>query len=234
MTVHLRVRVRQVGGPPGVTDRNLIERIEVYQSHWFPLVRAVLSRGYPEFVSIFFDKLTQLGGKDAVLSLGRFLEVLGKLGLGETPFGAVGTEARALLATRTLTAEVEAEGNALLAEWSKVAAVEDVDSNEYREAVEEVWKWYCEWRDLARLAIKSRRLLRALGMGRRLAISDEEEGVEEEGPEEGDDEGEVGNEDPTVPGLEITPVAELPAGGASSAATPRDPKTPNERQNAAE
>lgn len=183
---------------PRMTDAGLLKRLDEYQSLWFPRVRATLERNYPELANLFFAELVQLGEGQSPISVGEFLATLARLGNGETPFGDTGIEARALLAERTLTPEVEAEGNALLKEWNGPAKVPatPVLTAEIEKAVASAWKWRVEWADYARTVITSRNSLRELGIGRKIRKS----GSIDAAPED---------EEPTET-AELLPSAEIP------------------------
>lgn len=151
-------------------DSSLLGQLDAYQRRWFPAVRATLDRHYPDLSKQFFKNMVQLDGKQSPISVLEFLGTLERLGKGEPPFGEKGPEARALLTTRLLTAEVEAEGRALLAAWDRPAAPRPrvlVEKDEVEAAIVAAWNWRAEWVEHARAVITKRSLLRDLGMGRR-------------------------------------------------------------------
>ena len=153
---------------PKGTNSDLLGAINVYQSRWFPTTRAVLERHHPDLGEVFFANMVQLDEKRSPISVLEFLETLGRLGRGEPPFGERGPQARALLSERMLTAEVEAEGQALIAEWNGLADDDDtgviVTKEEVEAAISAAWKWRVEWAEHARTVIKSRGLLRGLSI----------------------------------------------------------------------
>jgi hypothetical protein len=86
-------------------------------------------------------------------------------------------DARALLARRGLTPETVGVARALLA---RISSMDEDDPRPGmtridRDAARDVWNWYLEWSHIARVTIRDRRLLRAMGFHREKASDDADE-----------------------------------------------------------
>lgn len=88
--------------------------------------------------------------------------------VAEGGLGEEGRAARALLAKRGLTDAVVARARELLEqlrtpEEAPAVDVEALDREVRAKAEHAMWQWYLEWSGIARIAIRDRRALRALG-----------------------------------------------------------------------
>src|SRR5690606_18566074 len=113
-----------------------------------------------------FEQLSQTHGAGVAISVQVFLDRLESMARRKKPFGAAGPAARRLLAERGLTAERAAEARALLSKLREIEAARPttrVSVGREARAAEAMWAWYLEWSAIARVAIKNRTLLRALG-----------------------------------------------------------------------
>lgn len=88
--------------------------------------------------------------------------------LAQDAAGPKSKEARALLVQRGLTPAVVDAARTLL---ERLGTIEPVDappdreesSAQFEEAERALWAWYLEWSQVARVAVRDRRSLRALG-----------------------------------------------------------------------
>jgi hypothetical protein len=169
--------------PTVAVEERLTRRLDEFENQWFPIAKAALSRHHPALGEAFFANLSQSQGKGTTFGLMTFVSRLETLAEGEAPFGADGPVARALLAERGITAEVEAEAHALVEEVYSIAPEEKAASNnaERDEAEADLWAWYLEWSAVARAVIKDKATLRSLGFRKRSrAGSDEEDSSDDE------------------------------------------------------
>lgn len=152
-------------------DASLLAQLDTWENRWFPITDAALKRHAPEVHAWMFRNLSQAEGEAVVITVGTFLERLAQLEKkkSEGGFGPGGKEARKLLATRGITADVEAEAKELLAKLGVIGAgvadVKKVKSQkaDFEQAEQALWDWYMEWSAIARAAIPERVLLKSLG-----------------------------------------------------------------------
>jgi hypothetical protein len=135
-----------------------------------------------------------------------FVERVEALESGDSPFADEGVAARALLGARGLTVERVAEAKATGAGLATlVVDTGSVSTAELGSAEKAMWSWYLEWSTIARVAIKERYILRALGFRRKQSAEEAEGG---EGQESGGEESDGAASDPK-------PVLALPARASS-------------------
>jgi hypothetical protein len=162
-------------------NANLIVRCEEFQRRWYRPVRAALTRSFPQMAEDFFNDFTVETGTRAVLSVTVFLKKLEALAAGKAPFGQDGPKARELLTVRKLTAEVESEGLALVAELSNTTELKEVPERALKleAAIDELWAWYLDWSSTAQTLVTSKSHRRALGFGRSQSKLDDEAAAQE-------------------------------------------------------
>ena len=155
---------KRLAPKPVRNDGQALQQLDKFENFWFPIVRATLSRHYPEIGEQFMHGLGATSGMKVSITVSSLVQRLAQIEAGAAPYGPEGVQARALLAERGLTAEVVEQALALLNEVSAFAeAVPDSQAEEVRKAEEAMWQWYLEWSAIARQAITSRSVLRSLG-----------------------------------------------------------------------
>lgn len=162
-------------------DTNAIQELDRFENVWFPVARATLAHRFPEVGAVLFRNLSQTGGAGVAVTVGTFLERLGGMARGEGEFAVAGPAARQLLAERGLRGEVVAGAVALIDRVQAIrqGAVPQLDRKRARQAEDALWAWYLEWSAIARVAVRDRRLLRAMGfLGGRRRIEPEDDGAE--------------------------------------------------------
>lgn len=166
--------VRRHGAREVRQQRPLLQAIDEFENKWFPITRASLEHRYPVIAEEFFLNLSQTSGARAALWVQIFVTRLNELESGAGVYGTDGAAARALLAERGLTEERVREVQGLLAEFdaavaaplehgAATAALSGDDSQVIEAEERALWNWYLEWSTIARVAIRDRRHLRALG-----------------------------------------------------------------------
>lgn len=157
----------------------VLEQLDAWENQWFPIASMSLSRHYPAAQARLFLNLSQTVGPEVTISVNLFLERLEQMSEPEGPYGAEGPKARELLSQRGLTPAVVAEARAMLGSLAKVSAAQprslEEQQAELARAEKALWDWYLEWSQVARIAIKSRSQLRALGF-----LKNGKDGVDEE------------------------------------------------------
>ncbi|RYZ60863.1 MAG: hypothetical protein EOP08_14235 [Proteobacteria bacterium] len=173
-----RVAFNKVTGDP--IDNSLIVEIDGWENRWFPVVRATLDRRFPAVCAQLFLNLTQQVGAAATLSVGMFLERYDEMSAGKGSYGKDGEAAKKILVQRGLTAEEIERARTLLVQIGSIDLSEDDEETQedpaaFDTAQTDLWKWYLEWSQVARIAITSKPILRTLGFGkpRRASASDE-------------------------------------------------------------
>ena len=164
--------------------------LEAWEDQWFPVARAALRRHHPTIAAEVFLNLAQTEGPSVVLSVSTFLDRLVALADARGGYGKKGVAARRLLESRGLTKKVLGDARDLLEKLQPMAPAGEIPDvatvGEQTKAAEDaLWSWYLEWSAIARVAVKSRPLLRELGFLRttRSGLEEVVEGVEEEGAE---------------------------------------------------
>lgn len=147
-------------------DPELISKIDAVENEWFPLASAALKRRFPEVHEVVFLNLAQTEGFAVVSTVGVFARRVRDLEASPDPKHQ---EARKVLAERGLTESKLLHIESLLAavslpETTELPAPDLEDPAEAYKAVDEaLWAWFLEWSQVARIAIKDRRLLRSMG-----------------------------------------------------------------------
>lgn len=151
------------------TARAMAE-LDAFQKLWFPIARVVLQAGFPAIGRAFFSGLRQDRGAAVPFVVFSFLDRLGALEKGDPIYGPDGPEARAHLAARGLTKEVEAKAASALEFWGEVhGEADDTDGALRAEeaASAKLWSFYLEWSAVAAKVITNRAHLRWLGLASR-------------------------------------------------------------------
>jgi hypothetical protein len=151
---------------PAVVDPAIIDALDAWENKWFPIVRASLTRHYPEVGQKLFLNLSQTQGADVAVSVGTLIDRYDHLGQHGDSEGA---NARKFLKTRGLTAAVIEAARTELRAIEQIAEPradeeEQAQQAEARTTAEDqMWAWYLEWSQIIRSAVKNRRLLQQLG-----------------------------------------------------------------------
>lgn len=157
-----------------VTDievRDAINEIDLWDEPNIRIIRAGLTR-HPEIRAIVLQGIEPVAGPDAVVNVGKILERLNEL--EKTPEG---TAALATLAARRIDATERRRVAALVAIAKKGTDGHSSDTDEsdvredgdkvFEQALLELREWYTEWAEVARVVIKRRDHLIALGLAER-------------------------------------------------------------------
>jgi antitoxin component HigA of HigAB toxin-antitoxin module len=148
-------------------DPTIVQQLDAWENHWFPIAQATLRRRKPAVADQLFLNLAQTSGVGVIITVSTFVRRVRQL---ETD-GPDGQEALALLRARGLTDDVLADAEALLKRFGdlKLNAVvipEPEAAVARREQAEKaLWSWYREWSTIARNAVTDGNLLRGLGFG---------------------------------------------------------------------
>jgi len=174
-------RLQQRG--PAKQDPALLAQLDAWENHWFPIAGAALRGRFPEVHEWLFLNLSQTEGPGVVVTVGTLLTRLDKLA-SEPALGERGAQARELLRERGLSDNTLQLARNLLQALGSVAPSSAVsapaDSEQQETAERALWSWYLEWAEIARVAVKDRRLLRDLGfLNYKRPVSDDEEPEEE-------------------------------------------------------
>jgi hypothetical protein len=171
-------------------DPELIQQLDTWENRWFPIAAASLRTRFPDVYAWLFLNLAQTEGPEVVVSVGTFVNRLERMASEAGPQGAA---ARTLLVDRGLTVSTVEVAQDLLKKLG-TTSIEPVVSDDPQaqiDAENAMWDWYLEWSEIARVAIKDRKLLRELGflsVKRRKAAGEEEEEVsEDEAAEDAED-----------------------------------------------
>ncbi len=193
---------------------SLRDQLDEWENYWYPIIDAVLLRHFPVVHQHVFLNLSQADASQVVFSVTTLLERLDALTDTSKPWGEDGPKALAKLATRMVDESALSPARQLLTELSTFAPdpdalTEEQTQAELDEAERLAWGWYLEWSRIARVAIKSRRMLRKLGFldskGKKVLLSDE---ADDHGTDD-DDAVEARNEQPA----QLTRPATAPLGG---------------------
>lgn len=171
------------GNKGRMIDKERLTALDRFENYWFPIVRLVLERHYPDFVEALFAGLVRSSGKAASWNVGFFLDRLQALENGDAPFNEDGPAARELLSKRGLSSEVITSVTESLVALRTMESAEEVEISEEERAAAEaaMLEWYKEWSGIALRVIPNRNILRSLSLGRRgpARAAAEEEVVEE-------------------------------------------------------
>lgn len=120
----------------------------------------------PEVHAKVFQNLKQTEGSEVLVSGQTHLDRVDAIEKPESEggFGERGKDARKLLEVRGVTESVLSEARDLLARIGTVAEPPpgSMDPEATKAPEENLWNWYLEWSGIARVAIRHRRVLRAL------------------------------------------------------------------------
>lgn len=162
-------------------SRDAIAEIDAWDEPNFRVARAALVGDFPEQHAFVFQDLAPQTGVAAVASVTTFLDRLDELESGKDRKATrkVDQAALAKLASRGIDAAERARLRKLLetARGPSAEAPTDAeqagepaaDETEPREAKLALWRWYVEWREVARADIKRKDHLIQLGMAERKA-----------------------------------------------------------------
>jgi hypothetical protein len=165
-------------------DPSLLGLLDDWENRWFPIVDATLARNFPEVHEKVFLNLAQETGQAVIVTVGTFLDRFDAL--DQDSAGPRSKDARALLARRGLSPAVLDAARRVLEQLGSIESVEPLAEPEesaahFEQAEAALWAWYLEWSRVARVAIRDRRSLRALGFLTRAAS-----GASDEADEPGD------------------------------------------------
>ncbi len=163
---------------PVKQDPSLLAQLDAWENRWFPVAQASLRTRFPAAHAYLFLNLTQTEGAEVILSVSTFLQRLNKLST-EPSLEGEGPAARELLATRGLNGATIQTASALLEQLGAPAPSAEPlvpDPAEQAAAEAQMWAWYLEWGEIARVAVTERRLLKELGfLNVKRPVSDEED-----------------------------------------------------------
>lgn len=168
---------------PVEIDPTLVRDLDEWENRWFPIVDAVLRNNYPAVHKRVFLNLRQTEGAEVIFSVSTLLDRLEEIALPADEGGSAdGRAARKLLERRGLTDDIVGSARELLAQIGTLEADDEeadieLDQQEREAAEKRLWSWYLEWSAIARVAIRDRRMLRALGFLRTVKRAD---GTEED------------------------------------------------------
>lgn len=149
------------------TDKSTLEELDQWENQWFPIASATLQRRFPAVQAQVFKNLSQTEGPAVAVSVRTFLERFDQMAAGAGAYGAEGPQAKAVLETRGLTPAVLNRARALLENIGKIATVDAVvaaqDPKALEKAENDLWAWYLEWSQVARIAVTQRVLLKQMG-----------------------------------------------------------------------
>jgi hypothetical protein len=161
-------RVKLDATKTGTMSMTTLAELDGWENRWFPVASATLERRFPAVHAQVFKNLSQQTGAAVAVSVRSFVERYDAMAAGQGTYGAEGTQAKAVLDARGLTAAVVNEARALLETVGKVetlqtASAED-DKKKFDKAEADLWAWYLEWSQIARVAISQRALLKQMGL----------------------------------------------------------------------
>lgn len=153
--------------PSGIDEESLdtgaLEAVAEFESTWLPVARVCLQRHYPKVATWLFKGLHDTH-RSSPLHVGEFLDRVAALREG-SPADLPSRAAYDLLVQRGLDEQIVKNTRELIAESQQSVPRPAVlpDAREQHSVQHALWAWYLEWSALARIAIKDRRVLRALG-----------------------------------------------------------------------
>lgn len=149
--------------PPMTTANPSLGALDEWRWHWLRVVRASLTREYPQVLTTVFAGLDR-PHQPSLSVVAVFVQHLEKL---ERAKDAASRGAIAKLHQRGLTSERLQEAKGLLDSALHPPRVDMPDPElrriAIRKAETELWDYYLEWGQIARAAIKDERLLARLG-----------------------------------------------------------------------
>ena len=148
-------------------DTSTLQKLDEWENRWFPIVAATLERRFPAVHAQIFKNLSQTEGPAVAVSVRTLLERLDQMKAGSGAYGAEGPKAAAVLETRGLTPAVLNQARSYLETMGKVQTVEATmaaqDPQALEKAENDLWAWYLEWSQIARVAVTQRVLLKQMG-----------------------------------------------------------------------
>ncbi len=150
-------------GAAGAADPRVVERLDAWENRWYPVCEATLEHRFPAMHAYVFANLHQTEGPEVIVSVGTLLD---RLESAKTE-GVEGADAALeLLARRGVDAAQLAAARAILGELRvapRLPAPSPIGAEELARREDAMWSWYLEWSKIARAAITSRGVLRAMG-----------------------------------------------------------------------
>lgn len=165
-----------------LVDPRLLGALDAWENRWYPIIEVVLRTNFPDVHAKVFQNLSQTEGSEVLLSVRTLLDRLETIEkpADEGGLGKKGRDARKLLEERGAGERTFSEARELIAQIGSIAEPPpgSIDAEAAKAAEEGLWSWYLEWSGIARVAIRDRRMLRALGFLRTVRKpSGEEEDV---------------------------------------------------------
>lgn len=183
-------RVKLDASSGGAMSAGTLAELDGWENRWFPIAEATLSRRFPAVHAQIFKNLSQQSGAAVAVSVRTFVERFDLMAAGAGSYGAEGTAAKAVLEARGLTADVVNQARGLLETVGKVVTLTGPTIDDERKKLEkaeaDLWAWYLEWSQIARVAITQRGVLRQMGLVTARSAKATEDGDEGEGDEEGE------------------------------------------------
>lgn len=149
--------------PVSAEQPDVYTQLDVWENHWFPIIKPSMVRRHLEIAQALFLNLKQTRGVEVSVSVGTFTRRVRAL---QKRTDATAKAACALLVKRGLTEEVLAHAEGLLNTLKRppqLPAKIEPTKEDLAKAEEKMWAWYQEWSAIARNVIHDRRLLRSLG-----------------------------------------------------------------------
>jgi hypothetical protein len=159
--------------PPDNAIRNAINTLDAWDEDGYRLVRAALTRRFPEQLRFVLEGLSPARGTGAVLSVKNLLDRLDALETSPDRSGSREQDLAALaaLAAKGITREERDRLRALVSTAQGLIAPGAPASEPVCPPVlqdlQELKAWYAEWAETARVAIKRRDHLIRLGLAKR-------------------------------------------------------------------
>lgn len=151
-------RLLRAAAPP---EARLLERLDAWESVWFPVASEALRERFPAVHAWLFRDPPGDRGESLVTSVGTFLQRLLRMPF-EPALGPQGANARELLARRGIDVSTVRIASELL---ELVCTAQDREPPADSSAEAALRSWYLRWSEIARLAITDREVLRTLGCG---------------------------------------------------------------------
>jgi len=163
-------------------DTSTLLKLDEWENRWFPIAAATLERRFPAVYAQIFKNLSQTEGPGVAVSVRTLVERFDQMAAGSGAYGAEGPRAAAVLEARGLTPAVLNQARSLLETLGKVQTVDATmaaqDPQALEKAENDVWAWYLEWSQIARVAVTQRVLLKQMGFlpTRRSKATEEDDG----------------------------------------------------------
>lgn len=143
-------------------DPGALDAVAEFESTWLPIARVCMQHHYPKVATWLFNGLHDT--QSSPLHVGEFLDRVAALREG-SPADLPSRAAYDLLVLRGLDEQIVNRTREQIAVSQQSVPRPAVlpDAREQHALEHALWAWYLEWSALARIAIKDRRVLRALG-----------------------------------------------------------------------